>query len=130
MLTRTWRDATEAASLTCFHFHDLRHTGNTIAATTGASLRELMERMGHSTTRAALIYQHRSTERDRLIADAMSKLAETELRQGKKRQARSGHASAERRHEPGCLEADQAADLLLCAGAGDENRTRTISLGS
>jgi hypothetical protein len=40
-------------------------------------LRELMGRMGHSTTRAALIYQHRTTEyqhrtteRDRLIAAA------------------------------------------------------------
>jgi integrase len=37
------------------HFHDLRHTGNTLAANTGASIRELMTRMGHSSTRAALI---------------------------------------------------------------------------
>ena len=29
-----------------------------------------MERMGHSTTRTALIYQHRTSERDKLIADA------------------------------------------------------------
>jgi hypothetical protein len=34
--------------------------------------------MGHSTTRAALIYQHSSTERDRLIAAGISKLADTE----------------------------------------------------
>jgi hypothetical protein len=46
---------------------------------TGASLRELMGRMGHSTTRAALIYQHRTTVRDRLIAAAMSQLVEAEL---------------------------------------------------
>jgi hypothetical protein len=39
-------------------------------AATGASLRELMGRMGHSTTRAAVIYQHRTTERDRFIAAA------------------------------------------------------------
>jgi hypothetical protein len=52
---------------------------NHIAAATGASLRELMGRMGHSTTRAALIYQHRTTERDRLIAEAVSNLAEQEL---------------------------------------------------
>ena len=38
-----------------------------------------MGRIGHSTTRAALIYQHRTAERDRLIADSMSKLAEEEL---------------------------------------------------
>ncbi len=37
--------------------------------------------MGHSTTRAALIYQHRTSERDKLIADAMGKLARAELRQ-------------------------------------------------
>ncbi len=74
-----WRSATESAGLTSFHFHDLRHTGNHIAAATGASLRELMGRMGHSTTRAALIYQHRTTERDRLIASVISQLVETEL---------------------------------------------------
>ena len=38
-----------------------------------------MGRMGHSTTRAALIYQHRTTERDRLIAAVMSDIVETEL---------------------------------------------------
>ncbi|MFC4061189.1 tyrosine-type recombinase/integrase [Planomonospora corallina] len=53
------------------HFHDLRHTGNTIAAGSGASLRDLMERMGHDSVRAALIYRHRTTE-DRKIADAMN----------------------------------------------------------
>jgi hypothetical protein len=30
--------------------------------------------MGHSTARAALIYQHASADRDRLIADAVSVL--------------------------------------------------------
>ena len=79
--SKAWRNATEAADLTGFHFHDLRHTGNTLAGAAGASLRELMERMGHSTTRAALIYQHRTSERDKLIADAMGKLAKAELRQ-------------------------------------------------
>jgi len=39
-----------------------------------------MDRMGHSTTRAALIYLHRTTDRDRAIADAMGKLAEEGLR--------------------------------------------------
>src|SRR5215467_10923410 len=55
----TWRRATEQAGLIGVHFHDLRHTGNHIAAATGASPRELTSRMGHSTTRAALIHQHR-----------------------------------------------------------------------
>jgi integrase len=51
-----------------FHFHDLRHTGNMLAAETGASTRELMHRLGHSSLRAALIYQHATSERDREIA--------------------------------------------------------------
>jgi len=50
--------------MTGIHFHDLRHSGNTLAGEAGASLRELMDRMGHSTTRAALIYQHRTSLRD------------------------------------------------------------------
>ena len=75
----TWRRAVDATGLAGLHFHDLRHTGNHIAASTGASLRELMSRMGHSTTRAALVYQHRTAERDRVIAAAMSQLVTAEL---------------------------------------------------
>jgi integrase len=56
-----------------FHFHDLRHTGNTLAAQTGASTRELMHRMGHASMRAALIYQHATSERDREIADGIDR---------------------------------------------------------
>jgi integrase len=55
-----------------FHFHDLRHTGNQLAAAAGASTRELMHRMGHGSMRAALIYQHATRERDRQIADRLS----------------------------------------------------------
>jgi integrase len=91
--TRTWQQATESAGLTSFHFHDLRHAGNHIAGTTGATLRELMGRMGHSTTRAALIYQHRTIERDRLIAAAMSELVRAELAMPRAHRARSGHAN-------------------------------------
>jgi integrase len=54
------------------HFHDLRHTGNTLAAGTGASVKELMARMGHASPRAALIYQHATSKRDQLIAAAMN----------------------------------------------------------
>ncbi|WP_235921585.1 tyrosine-type recombinase/integrase [Lentzea tibetensis] len=55
-----------------FHFHDLRHTGNNLAAAAGASTRELMHRMGHGSMRAALIYQHATSERDKEIADSLS----------------------------------------------------------
>lgn len=54
-----------------FHFHDLRHTGNNLAAASGASTRELMHRMGHGSMRAALIYQHATSDRDREIAAAL-----------------------------------------------------------
>jgi hypothetical protein len=66
-----WLVALDDAGLSDLHLHDLRHTGNTMAAATGASLRELMERMGHSSSRAAMIYQHASRERDEAIAAAM-----------------------------------------------------------
>jgi len=56
-----------------FHFHDLRHTGNTLAAAAGASTRELMHRMGHGSMRAALIYQHTTSERDHEIAAKLGK---------------------------------------------------------
>ena len=54
-----------------FRFHDLRHTGNTLAPSSGASTRELMHRMGHASMRAALIYQHATSKRDREIAAAI-----------------------------------------------------------
>lgn len=38
-----------------------------------------MGRMGHSSTRAALIYQHRTTERDQMIAAAVSEIVKAEL---------------------------------------------------
>jgi len=57
-----------------FRFHDLRHTGNTLAAATGASTKELMSRMGHASPRAALIYQHATHDRDAVIAAALSDL--------------------------------------------------------
>jgi integrase len=40
----TWVKAGDRAGLPTFRFHDLRHTGNTLAAATGASTKELMAR--------------------------------------------------------------------------------------
>ena len=65
----SWQKARARAGLPeGFRFHDLRHTGNMWAAGTGANLRELMERMGHSSTRAALIYLHAQADGDAAIA--------------------------------------------------------------
>jgi hypothetical protein len=59
-----------------------------LAGEEGASLRELMERMGHSSSRAALIYQHRTMQHDEAIADAMGKRAEAELKRSVTQRAR------------------------------------------
>ncbi|GAA3738034.1 hypothetical protein GCM10022402_17450 [Salinactinospora qingdaonensis] len=61
------------------HLHDLRHTGNTYAAEAGASLRELMNRLGHSSTRAAMVYLHARDARARELADALGERAAREL---------------------------------------------------
>ena len=54
-----WVAQVAAADLPAgFHFHDLPHTGNHLAAESGASTRELMHRLGHSAMVAALHYQH------------------------------------------------------------------------
>lgn len=71
-----WTAAVAAVGVPGLHFHDLRHTGNHLAAQTGASLRDLMLRMGHDSMRAALIYQHASDTGDRRIADALDQVIE------------------------------------------------------
>lgn len=56
------------------HWHDLRHTGATLAYSTGASMREVQNRLGHATMRAAAIYAHASDDSDRLLADRLDAL--------------------------------------------------------
>ncbi|QEN13460.1 tyrosine-type recombinase/integrase [Mycolicibacterium sp. ELW1] len=55
--------------------HDLRHVGATLAAQAGATTKELMSRLGHTTPGMAMRYQIAAQERDAKIAEAMSKLA-------------------------------------------------------
>jgi integrase len=92
---RVWLPALKKAELPGIHFHDLRHTGNTLAASTGATMRELMDRMGHDSQRAAMIYLHGSEARQHEIADSLSRLARQELKRGSKRG--SGRASGTQR---------------------------------
>ncbi|WP_433174185.1 tyrosine-type recombinase/integrase [Actinoallomurus sp. CA-150999] len=73
-LYKVYRPARAKAGRSDLRFHDLRHTGAVLAAATGATLAELMARLGHSTAGAALRYQHAAQDRDRVIADALSKL--------------------------------------------------------
>ena len=68
--------AREAAGRPDLRLHDLRHTGAVWAAQTGATLAELMARLGHSTPAAAMRYQHAARDRDKAIAAALSAMAE------------------------------------------------------
>lgn len=70
-----WRKARAAAGREDLRIHDLRHTGATMAAMTGATLAELQARLGHSTVAAALRYQHAAQGRDAEIAAKLSDLA-------------------------------------------------------
>ncbi len=75
--SRIWKTALKNAGVpddVDLHLHDLRHTGSTWSAQTGATLKEVMARIGHSSTRAAMIYQHATRERDQAIATALGQL--------------------------------------------------------
>ena len=76
-----WPHVVTGMGLPGLHFHDLRHTGNTLAADMGVSLRNLMVRMGHDNERAALIYQHKSSTADRQIADGLDTLLRASMGQ-------------------------------------------------
>lgn len=86
-LQNPWSKARAAAGRPDLRFHDLRHTGATLAAATGATLAELMQRLGHSTSAAALRYQHAAADRDRAIAEALSGFASAKVVALKPRQA-------------------------------------------
>jgi integrase len=75
-LTRVYYPARRAAGRPDLRFHDLRHTGAVLAAQTGATLAELMGRLGHSTSQAALRYQHVAQDRDAVIAAKLSAMVE------------------------------------------------------
>jgi len=61
-----------------------------LAAATGATLAELMARLGHSTVSAALRYQHAAADRDKVIAGALSKLAGAEVVSIKRSKKKTG----------------------------------------
>jgi len=73
-LSHAWQDACKAVGVTPWsqeartgvRFYDLRHHAGTISAQDpNVTLKELMTMMGHSTTVAAMRYQHATEERDR-----------------------------------------------------------------
>ena len=75
-LRRAWKKTKKAADMPSMRFHDLRHTGATWATEAGGSLAEVMDRLGHSTSAAAMRYQHVVDKRQDTLAAALSEMAE------------------------------------------------------
>jgi len=73
---RWYSPARDAGGRPDLRFHDLRHTGLTLAAHAGASLADLMARAGHRSISAAQVYMHAADGRDDEIAARMSELLE------------------------------------------------------
>lgn len=74
-LYKSFYRARQAIGKPALRWHDLRHVGAVLAAATGATLAELMARLGHSTAGAALRYQHAAAGADARIAARLSELA-------------------------------------------------------
>jgi integrase len=70
-LQGSWERARVAIGRPDLRLHDMRHTGLTLAASTGATTAELMHRAGHASAPAALRYQHASRDRDRRLSEAL-----------------------------------------------------------
>jgi integrase len=91
---RVWMPALTTTGLVGTHVHDLRHTGNQFTADAGANPPELMERVGHDSVRAALIYLHSSAQRQRALASEIGRNAKGALgkseRSGKRKARNEG----------------------------------------
>ena len=72
-----WDAARAAIGQPELHFHDLRHAAGVMAAQTGATLRELMDRLGHTSPNMSMRYQHTAEGRAAALADRLSALAVT-----------------------------------------------------
>lgn len=72
-LVRAWNLARATIGRLDLHFQDLRHSGLTWAAATGASVADLMRRGGHASTVAALRYQHSTKDRDRALSETLGR---------------------------------------------------------
>lgn len=73
---RAFERARAGVGLKHLTIHDLRHTGNTYAAAAGATTKDLMKRLGHSSDVAARRYLHTVEGRDAEIAQRLSEIAE------------------------------------------------------
>jgi integrase len=68
-----WRDALEAAGLTGFRFHDLRHTCASYLAAQGASLLEIADVLGHRSMSMVKRYSHLASGHKTTVIEKMAK---------------------------------------------------------
>jgi integrase len=73
---RAWNTALRRARITDFRFHDLRHTHASYLAMSGATERELMESLGHSTPAMTSRYAHLANEHKRRVASRLEAAVE------------------------------------------------------
>jgi integrase len=70
--TALWNKARDAIGRPELHYHDMRRSGLTWAAQTGATNAELMHRGGHANVSSVMIYQHAEAERDKALAGRLN----------------------------------------------------------
>jgi integrase len=70
---RKWLPALDRVDVPHFRFHDLRHLAGTLSAASGASLKTIMGRLGHSSVAAALVYQHVMQRQDEQLAQHINR---------------------------------------------------------
>lgn len=73
-LSRLFRAARTLIGRPELRWHDLRHTGATLAYRAGASVPEVQARLGHTTMRAASIYAHTAADSDAALAQNLDAL--------------------------------------------------------
>lgn len=71
-LASTLRRAMAQAGVRQVRFHDLRHVAQVLAAENGATMAELMVRMGHASAAAAQVYMHARLARDGALAQRLA----------------------------------------------------------
>ncbi len=133
VLQPAWDAARRSVGRPDLHLHDLRHASATWAAVVGATTKELMARLGHASPAAALRYQHATTDRDRVIADALAGLSQSAVVVPLEGQQNRKNARPSRPFPPSRIDSLDAGLISVAltwdnVRAGDGDRTRITSL--
>ena len=71
-ISQYMRQYRDRVGLPGFRWHDLRHTGATLAYSVGASVPDVQARLGHTTMRAAMIYAHSADQSGAQLAQKLN----------------------------------------------------------